>query len=65
MYLNNSIFDEVGVGVGCNMGFLPPVMDFTGMLHPLLVPFLPGAGGGGYSLAWPIWGCAAGQGMVF
>ena len=67
MYLNNSIFGEVGVGVGvgCNMGFLPPVMDFTGMLHPLVVPFLPGAGGGGYSLAWPIWGCATGQGMVF
>ena len=47
MYLNNSIFGEVGVGVGCNMGFLPPVMDFTGMLHPLVVPFLPGGGGGG------------------
>ena len=64
MYLNNSIFGEVGVGVGCNMGLLLPVMDFTGMLHPLVVPFLPGVGGG-YSLAWPIWGCAAGQGMVF
>ena len=44
------------------MGLLPPVMDFIGMLHPLGVPFLPG---GGYSLAWPIWGSAAGQGMVF
>ena len=47
MYLNNSIFGEVGVGVGvgCSMGLLPPVMDFIGMLHPLGVPFLPGAGG--------------------
>ena len=50
MYLNNSIFGEVGVGVGCNMGLLLPVMDFTGMLHPLVVPFLPGVGGGGTSL---------------
>ena len=52
------------MGVGCNISLLPPVMDFIGMLHPLGVPFLPG-GRGGYSLAWPIWGCAAGQGMVF
>ena len=28
---------------------------------PIRGPFLPG----GYSLAWPIWGSAAGQGMVF
>ena len=28
------------------MGLLPPVMDFIGMLHPLGVPFLPGAGVG-------------------
>ena len=67
MYLNNSIFAGVGVGVGvgvgCSMGLLPPVMDFIGMLHPLGVPFLPR--GGGCSLAWPIWGFAAGQGMVF
>ena len=23
------------------------------------------AGGGGYSLIWPVWGCAAGQGTAF
>ena len=28
---------------------------------PIRGPFLPG----GYSLAWPLWGSAAGQGMVF
>ena len=25
----------------------------------------PGVGGGGHSLIWPIWGCAAEQGTVF
>ena len=45
MYLNNSLFGGVGVGVGCSMGLLPPVMDFIGMLHPLGVPFLPEGGG--------------------
>ena len=25
----------------------------------------PRWGGGGYSLIWPIWGCASGQGMIF
>ena len=46
MYLNNSIFAGVVVGVGCSMGLLPPVMDFIGMLHPLGVPFLPRGVGG-------------------
>ena len=32
----------------------------------VLLACMPGGGrGGGYSLIWPIQGCAAGQGMVF
>ena len=59
MYFNNSIFG--GVGVGCSVGLLLPVMDFIGMLHPLGVPFLPGCA----SPCMAYTGCATGQGMVF
>ena len=35
------------------------------MLSHKLNNCLLSRGGGGYSLLWPTWGCATGQGMVF
>ena len=64
MYLNNSIFGGVGVGVGCSMGLLPPCDELYRDAPPIKGTFSPG-GRRGYSLAWPIWGCATGQGIVF
>ena len=35
------------------------------MQQPLQAFWIPVGWGGGYSLIWPIQGCAAGQGTVF
>ena len=46
------------------MGLLPPCDELYRDAPPIRGTFSP-RGEEGYSLAWPIWGCAAGQGMVF
>ena len=46
---------------GCGISFADYVNNAA--VHSLPRP--AGGGGGGYSLIWPILGCAAGQGMVF
>ena len=60
-FLPNSCYicSEVVEGVRESLGILRQRGDL------LTVCYHPRGGGGGYSLIWPIRGCAAGQGMVF